>query len=180
MKKIITLLVLSAIFFTFFNSCSKYEDGPALSLRTKLSRISGTWNLDEVENNSLDTVQNNMLDDLSLQMIVNKDKDGEYKMFVEFLGNKMNVATINFVWDFDDEKERFVVTVNENDINFDIDLGEMGEGEEIEIDNAELAEMLSTDSRILRLTNKELWLENIENNAEGQPEIVVTKFEKLD
>ena len=45
-NRIITLITLFLIIFSF--SCSKYEDGPILSFRSKMKRIEGTWKYESI------------------------------------------------------------------------------------------------------------------------------------
>jgi hypothetical protein len=40
-------LFASLLVMTIVSSCGKYEDGPALSLRTKTARLEGEWSLEE-------------------------------------------------------------------------------------------------------------------------------------
>lgn len=50
MKRIIYFLLLSIFMF----SCSKYEDGPVLSLRSKKERVAAEWEVTEYRFNGLD------------------------------------------------------------------------------------------------------------------------------
>lgn len=44
LKKSLLLFTAAVLMFSF-NSCSKYDDGPAFSLRTKTARLTGEWEL---------------------------------------------------------------------------------------------------------------------------------------
>lgn len=51
MKK--TALIVFII-MGLFSSCSKYEDGPALSLRSKTHRLCGAWTLEKMYENGIE------------------------------------------------------------------------------------------------------------------------------
>ena len=52
------LLAAAAITVLNFQSCSKYEDGPAFSLRTKKSRLVGDWELVKINGQSPEAYMN--------------------------------------------------------------------------------------------------------------------------
>jgi len=52
MKKLFNLLIFFAV---FFSACNKFEEGPAISLRSKLSRIEGTWKVEKFYVNDVDS-----------------------------------------------------------------------------------------------------------------------------
>lgn len=43
MKKLIKILPLILIASLFFSNCKKYPEGPVISMRTKIARITGVW-----------------------------------------------------------------------------------------------------------------------------------------
>jgi hypothetical protein len=49
MKKIVYSLIAILIISATYYSCGKYEDGPAISLRSKTARITGVWEITEVK-----------------------------------------------------------------------------------------------------------------------------------
>ena len=48
--KLIILTLISCFLF----SCSKYEDGPGISLRTKKARLTGTWEIAKINGQNPD------------------------------------------------------------------------------------------------------------------------------
>lgn len=82
---------------TTFSSCT-YDEGPLISLRTKASRLTGSW---EVEKISDKEVENNY--------IYRFEKDNEFKITNELLdtaGNVTSTSTIEGDWDWlNDDKE---------------------------------------------------------------------------
>jgi len=78
MKKITYLLILLSS-YTFINSCSPYEDGPKISLRSKQLRITGTWNADSYTRsgeNVLNIVYGSLVISTDFEFVINDN--GEY------------------------------------------------------------------------------------------------------
>lgn len=63
------LLAATVVIMLNVSSCKKYEDGPLFSLRTKTVRLTGEWEVVEIENND-------PLDDGKL--ILEFEKDGDF------------------------------------------------------------------------------------------------------
>lgn len=53
-KHILGLMVVCGLMTITINSCKKYEDGPALSLRSKIARVANTWKVDKYIKNEVD------------------------------------------------------------------------------------------------------------------------------
>ncbi|MDI1354736.1 MAG: hypothetical protein PSX36_07450 [bacterium] len=95
-KLLIVLCALAFISASFFTSCKKYEDGPAISLRTKKARLQGDWQLESFSINEVDqtaaaTTQygSNFTWDI--------EKDGGYKM--------TGTYTDDGTWKFGEDKD---------------------------------------------------------------------------
>ena len=120
----------------FFISCGKYEDGPDFSLRSKKSRLLGEWTLEYAVQGGIDITSSVTLGGtIDLKF----EKDGTYKFSNDYtvLGQNMN-NSVSGTWSLIDHKTTLLVT------------------------NLLL---LSEQSKILRLTNKELWLEQYDVNG---------------
>lgn len=100
-------LFLAATVITVLNfqSCSKYEDGPKFSLRTKKARLAGEWEVVRIGNETYP--QNGY----SLEMTFEKDGDFEFNY---------SYGTYSYGyqgdWEFSSDKEELEVTI-ENQIN---------------------------------------------------------------
>lgn len=103
-----------------FQSCSRYEEGPGFSLRSVKSRLTGEWEVQEIEG----------YDDLDGEYIFEFEKDGDFEASYSYYGYSYSE---NGEWSFEDGK---------SSIELDWDDGGKEEFE------------------IIRLTNKELWLED--------------------
>jgi len=53
-KKTLAILILLGLVFFSFQSCSKYSEGPLISLRSKTERVSNTWKVDNYKVNGVD------------------------------------------------------------------------------------------------------------------------------
>lgn len=62
MKKIIFLIGLTLI--SVFSSCKKYDEGPGLSLRSKMNRLCGEWEITELMVNNENNLHWNYSDNL--------------------------------------------------------------------------------------------------------------------
>ena len=105
-------------------SCSKYEEGPSLSLSSKKSRLAGHWTLTSRTMSG----QSTMLQGYSEQLHIEKDgafKDTAYQSFQGFNYS----APIEGTWRFSDDKMQLILTSNTSasssnfssgDNNFDI------------------------------------------------------------
>jgi len=71
--KISTATLVSAVILFNFSSCG-YEDGPAISLRSKNSRLIGTWNAEIVEGEILQSNPN-----YTMEFVMEFEKDGDIK-----------------------------------------------------------------------------------------------------
>lgn len=106
------------------SGCKKYEDGPGLSLSSKISRVAATWEFKKVRYNSLDETS------AFFGYTWEIEKDGDF--------NLVSPGNIEHgKWEFALDKEAI-------DFRYD-------DGGFIERYN------------IKRLTNKELWMENIDD-----------------
>ena len=71
--KLTTATIASAVILFNFSSCG-YEDGPAISLRSKNGRLIGTWNAEIIAG---EIVQSNPNE--KLEFIMEFEKDGDLK-----------------------------------------------------------------------------------------------------
>jgi hypothetical protein len=129
-------ILFAAFAVVLLASCGKYEDGPGFSLRSKKARIQGDWTVESAVQAGVDITS-----DITFggTVDVTFDKDGVFKYTYDYtiLGQPIN-GSVTGTWDFSDDKSAVVVT--------------NGSGN-------------SDSSKILRLTNKELWLEETDSNG---------------
>lgn len=131
---------LSILFAAFavvvLASCGKYEDGPGFSLLSKTSRVVGSWTVTEAFQGSTN-ITSSITNGGTVDLTFNKDKSYTYAYDFTIFGIPTS-GTINGTWDFSSDKTALEVT----DAS-----GQM------------------SSSKILRLTNKELWLEQSDSNG---------------
>jgi hypothetical protein len=112
-------------------ACKKYEEGPALSLRTKKSRLAGDWTLDKVFYNGQDVTSQYTSGGTTWKLTI--DKGGSW---TETVTSSVGTSTDKGSWEFVEKKEQLkMVTDGSTDTDGDT-------------------------STIVKLKNKELWLES--------------------
>jgi hypothetical protein len=128
MKKLSILFAAFAV--VLLASCGKYENGPGFSLRSKTSRLAGTWTVTEAFQGSTD-ITGDITNGGTVE--VTFDKDGAYTYAYDFeIFGIPTSGSVSGTWSFSDDKTEIVVTD--------------GSGQ-------------SDSAKILRLTNQELWIE---------------------
>ncbi|MDX1652764.1 MAG: hypothetical protein R3277_09755 [Brumimicrobium sp.] len=125
MKFLSVLLLLTTVMVGF--SC-KYEEGPAISLRTKKARLVNVWKI-EKEIDADGTVENDPAPGVTLEF----KKDNT---FIFSNGNMSSTGT----WEFSSDKENLITTYSSGNFSF------------------------SESTKILRLANDELWLQDNDND----------------
>jgi hypothetical protein len=116
--KVKSLLVLSVILSSLFiSSCNKYEEGPAISLRTKTERVHNNWKIAQALKDGQDVTQSYYKYELDLSkdggatLSTNYDFAGLNYQFVTsgewvFVSNKEKLS-----FDFDKNSEDGVYTI---------------------------------------------------------------------
>lgn len=96
--KTLRILSLAALAMAFvLGSCSKYEEGPALSLRTKKARVAGTWSVEKfVSDDGTETSSND-------NSTIEYTKDGTYRI-------SSGSASFSGTWEFNSDKTEIVTT----------------------------------------------------------------------
>ena len=135
MKKLTPIAVLAFLFAVVLSSCSPYEEGPAISLRSKAERVANTWRV------------NYAVDDDGDQTA---DYDGDVYIF-----DKDGAAQVNFTeggfdfeavgtWAFtnDDQNMRITAEYVVGPLTFEID----------------------ETFEILKLKESELWVKDIDDD----------------
>jgi len=101
--KVLSLAMLAMVFV--MSSACKYEEGPALSLRTKTARLTGTWKAEKfIDKNGAESTPDT--NDNSTWTI---EKDNKFSIKSDFFGQ---TTTFNGTWDWTDSKEGISVTID--------------------------------------------------------------------
>ena len=95
MKRLLLLTVVVIVSVLTFSSCSKYEEGPAISFRTKAARVANEWVVDKAYDNGVEV-------NVSLYngYILKLEKDGSGTITYPLIG------TSDIQWEFNDSKEK--------------------------------------------------------------------------
>ncbi|MDD2634914.1 MAG: hypothetical protein PHW82_05385 [Bacteroidales bacterium] len=147
MKKLAIILTIVAATAMIFSSCGKYEEGPSVSLLTKKARITGTWT-------HVETTINGTAYPSEYSISTTLEKDGTGAIAGSMGGITMSV---DIEWEFNDSKES--IRIREKDADSSTGWDEWSE------------------SKIIRLTNKECWLQDTEIEN-GISIITISKMEK--
>lgn len=132
-KHILTLSMALAVLF-IVSSCGKYEEGPGFSLRSKTSRLTGTWKFEKIFENGTEVT----IDESTATMRMEFKKDGTGTMSGTFL---TITVSMNLEWEFASDKENIRIRTQEYGTT---------NWEEWE------------ESEILKLTNSEFWIKDSE------------------
>tara|TARA_B100001093_G_scaffold408404_1_gene397240 strand:+ start:2255 stop:2758 length:504 start_codon:yes stop_codon:yes gene_type:complete len=158
------LLAASVVTILNFQSCSKYEDGPAFSLRTKEGRLVGNWEVVKINGQNPETYLSNSLvgygysqafSNVSIEWEFENDGDFDQKFSFDLTYSYSNGTSYTYSqnssstgeWEWENNKEELEIKINSG-------YGSIG-----------------SDYEILKLTNQELTLE-APNNTEWEFEKV--------
>jgi hypothetical protein len=112
MKSLIYTILIFSIAIAFLSSCSKYEEGPNITLLTKKTRLCGDWMLYEVTD-----VFGNSIDSTNYSENIYIDRDGTFKKtMTEYnAGSVVATSSIYGSWKFVNEKEELaLINVSQN------------------------------------------------------------------
>lgn len=145
MKK--TILFLAIVLTVIGNGCKKYEEGPALSLRSKKGRVDNTWKIEKYYENGVDlTAALLAVDDVTIDLT----KDG-HVTWTEVDVQSGNGSTQTGSWEFTSKKESILIQIS-GGMSFS------GTGNDI--------------WNILRLKNKELWFTVMNGNDKVEVHLI--------
>lgn len=107
MKKNMTLLLVAVLgFMLIFGSCGKYEDGPGFSLRSKTARLTGEWEVDEIDGDSPTGTYEFEI-----------EKDGDITFTYEYYGD---VYVNEGDWEWDSDKEVIEIRVDGDKVEWEV------------------------------------------------------------
>lgn len=115
MKKTLNLSVaLLAFAMIFGTSCKKYEEGPALSLRSKKARVANTWTVNKMV--SEDGDEDIWTEEEKENYTIEYTKDGNYSFEYSYeAGGSTITVDDEGTWEFSDNKEKIITTDGNGD-----------------------------------------------------------------
>jgi hypothetical protein len=120
-KNKILLLAAAAITVLNFQSCSKYEDGPAFSLRTKKGRLVGTWEVVKVNGQNISSYSGYNVD---MEWEFESDGDFKVKQTISYsnggYGNNSYSYSSSGEWEWENNKEEIEIKVNGQVLDLEI------------------------------------------------------------
>ncbi len=99
------LHLLTGLFFiaVTLSGCGKYEEGPAVSFRSKKERVANTWEVNE------QTYNGSKVDPSNYENVtITFDKDGNFS-------TAYGAFSVSGEWEFNDDKTKIITTVNSNE-----------------------------------------------------------------
>lgn len=142
----ITLAVLITFLTIGIYSCKKYEEGPALSLRTKKARVAGTWKVEKfIDDNGIDrtTDWKNRYASEKIEFGKDGSYNGSFINTVVYGGQTKETAG---TWEFDDKKTLLLWPAPINPVSTPGTISTGGSTDNM------------SDFKILKLSNKEIWI----------------------
>lgn len=110
MKTLRISLMVALASTLLFASCKKYEEGPAISLRSKKERVANTWEIEKAMRNGQDVTSE--YDQFELQMLT--DGDASLAAIYTF-GSITYEYQTNGTWQFANKKEQLELDFEDND-----------------------------------------------------------------
>ena len=115
MKAVKVLLSVMLVAVVFSNqSCKKYEDGPAVSLRSKKARVVNEWVVKKIYENGSEQDMTG----LTLWLDFNDDWTG--RSYVKYsLNGDSESEDEQFDWEFNSDKTKVIIDYKDKDIDND-------------------------------------------------------------
>tara|TARA_B100000683_G_scaffold56935_1_gene54628 strand:- start:1757 stop:2230 length:474 start_codon:yes stop_codon:yes gene_type:complete len=133
------LLAAAAVTVLNFQSCSKYEDGPAFSLRTKTSRLVGEWEIVRIDGQN-----SNAYFGPGYTYYFEFESDGDFEMKYEYNDNGVTYSySYGGEWEWEDDKASVEVQMD--------GYGNITEYEIKKLTNSELTLVNKTDNMEIEL-----------------------------
>ena len=133
------LLAAAAVTVLNFQSCSKYEDGPAFSLRTKTSRLVGEWEVVRVDGQN-----SNAYFGPGYTYYFEFESDGDFEMKYDYSYNGITYSySYGGEWEWEDDKASVEVQMD--------GYGGITEYEIKKLTNSELTLVNKTDNQEIEL-----------------------------
>ncbi len=102
-SKFSILGVATVLLLLTFSSCSKYEEGPSISLRTKTARLTGEWNMTKIDHASPES---------GWKYVMEFEKDGDFSLVISFDGDS---EVYLGEWEWTNDKESIEVVIDGDD-----------------------------------------------------------------
>lgn len=104
------MLALTVLIILSFNNCQKYDEGPGFSLLTKKARLTGEWELVEVDGEVPDP------DDEKI--IFTFEKDGDFSWEYDYGSYSYSY---DGTWEWEDDKETIEISIEDDSQTLNID-----------------------------------------------------------
>lgn len=104
LKQICIVAVIAAVCSSFM-SCSKYEEGPKISLRSKEARVINTWKVEKYYKNGEDKTTDFFADKINYIETFTEDDEWSYS-YTDADDNELKIDS--GTWEFDDKDNTII------------------------------------------------------------------------
>ena len=113
------LLVATVVTVLNFQSCKKYDDGPGFSLRSVTNRLTGEWEVVDIQG------QGNLDGDVTMEF----EKDGDFKLTYQYsyYGSTYTYSE-NGEWSFEDGKKTIEIDYDDGG-SFELEINRLTNSE---------------------------------------------------
>lgn len=139
MKKFSLYILVALVGLVVISSCRKYEEGPNISLRKKVTRVTGAWRIESAQLNGTEV----SLDPYWAKQKYDFFRDGKYILTV-IDPVSLEASNINGDWTLYDDDRKLAITTKNFSGNIDS----------------------TNDYNILKLYNKQFWIRKTDNSLE--------------
>lgn len=101
------MLAAAVVIMLNFSSCKKYEDGPAFSLKSKTARLTGEWEVVQVDGQKPDDGE----------LILEFEKDGDFKSTYDYGSYSYSYKGD---WEWENGKESIDIEIDGDKTELDI------------------------------------------------------------
>lgn len=101
------LLIAALVLVINISSCGKYEDGPAISLRSKKGRLVGEWEVVDIQG----------VGNLDGDLILEFEKEGDFTLTYDYGSYSYNQEG---EWSFEDNKETIEIELEDEREDWEI------------------------------------------------------------
>ena len=132
-------LFLIFIFGAINTACTKYDEGPSLSLRSINKRITGTWIIDNILINSIPITEEQLNSQKNERLLIFPDNTGKSVYLIIQDEVIIDSLSIDFNWNLSEDKliYREQRQLGDNLLDW-------------------------TESKIIKLSNSEFWIQKVE------------------
>ncbi len=103
--KFLVLVVWCCLFMGIMQSCKKYDEGPAISLRSKKARVVNVWKFEKVTEDGTDVTNDYKYSTWEFK------EDGKYIFSIKDPSSSLSFS-MNGTWEFNNDKTKIIIIMD--------------------------------------------------------------------